>query len=626
MYKTIEAYVQEKPYLIAIDSDGCVFDNMTIKHQAYFFPALLEVFAMTDADGKKALLWDQINLSYPTRGLNRFKGLAEFFKVYKPSHCLDAYSRWVETSQVLKNDALEGAIDEGADPLMVQVLSWSKTVNEQIKKNLTHVQPFQGAIESIKQCASQADLVILSSANQDAILREWESAGLLPYVRLVASQDMGTKEACLKGLIAKGYALDKVLVIGDAKGDYYAARENFAHYYQIKYQEEEQCWKAFNAEYRDLFFQGSYAYDGDEVLSYALEDALKVIKRNVDVYTDRFQHVSVDGVYPLEVNKLWTMSFYPGQLYLAYELTKDQDFLRNKDRVLASFKERCDKGHMDTHDIGFLFELTAYYDYKLTGNQSSRALVIAAADKLMVRYQEKGGYLQAWGKMNPEADQTRIIIDTMMNLPLLHIATELTGDPKYKEAAISHARVSSHTLLRPDASTYHSYWMNVQTGQAIAGATHQGHLDESTWARGQAWSLYGFYKSYEWTKDPDFLDAAIRSADVFIEHLPKNDICYWDFDFDDEHPDIRDSSAASIAAAGLLKLAKVVDAPLGESYEEMAITLLKRLANRYQNTKVYEGCGILKEGMYHRDEGARAFTSWGDYYYVEALSTFFQQE
>lgn len=356
-------------------------------------------------------------------------------------------------------------------------------------------------------------------------------------------------------------------------------------------------------------------------LEAALENALKVIRYNVEHYYDRFQHVSEKDVYPKEINKVWTMGFYPGELYLAFFNTKDEYFISKRQEIIASFKERCESGHMDTHDIGFLYEMTAYYDYKATGDEQSKQLFLDAADKLMVRYNEKGGFIQAWGPMDPEAEKTRIIIDCMMNLPLLFLSSELTGDPKYKEAAISHAKVSAKTLIREDYSSYHTYWMDVQTGAPLNGATHQGNKDESTWARGQAWAVYGYYKSYAFTKDPVFLDIATKCADVYLANLPENDINYWDFDYTDENPDIRDSSATAIFVAGLIRIAKEIGGEKGEQYTKASGKLLSILAERYQNTEAYEGAGLIREGMYHRDLGT-AFVSWGDYYYLDALYAF----
>lgn len=625
MYSSIETYQKEKDYLIAIDSDGCVFNNMTIKHQQFFFPAILGVFELEDEDGRYAILWDQINLEYPLRGTNRFKGLGLLLEQWDIGYDTAGYFNWLKTTEAFKYDALEVAYKQSKDPLMGKVLEWSLEVNRSIREVLGKVDAFLGAKEAIIKASEVADVVIMSSANHDAIVREWTEEGLLEYVQFIASQDIGTKEDCLCQLMAKGYNRQNVLMIGDAYGDYYAAKDNGAHYFQITYKEEVDTWKQFSKEVLASFMNNMYMYDNDQVLQIALDDALKVIYGNRAFYTDGFQHVSVDGIYPAEVNKLWTMSFYPGQQYLAYKMTDDPSYIDYREAILKSFKERHDSGHMATHDIGFLFELTAYYDYLMTGDEQSKALTVSAADKLMQRYNEPGGFIQAWGPVNSEDTETRIIIDCMMNLPLLHIATKLTGDKKYAEAAVNHAELSAKTLVRDDYSTYHTYWIDIKNGLPLRGKTHQGHRDESTWARGQAWSVYGFYKSYEWTKDNDFLNVAVKCANVFLENLPQNDVSYWDYDFTDENPDIRDTSAASTAAAGLLKIGQCDEVANKEKYYNAGVTILKRLANRYQNNSWTQGCGILKEGMYHRDEGFNEYTSWGDYYYVEALSTFFNK-
>lgn len=621
MYKSLVDYVKNNDYLVAIDSDGCVFDNMTVKHQKFFFPVLLETFNMEDADGSKAALWNKINLDYPTRGINRFEGLKMFFESFKPTEDMTAFLKLFESENGLSNDLIQKEINVSSDPLLTKVLTWSTNLNAKIKAELGTMKPFDGVVSAIEKIVKVADIVVVSSANHEAVSNEWDEAGLLPYVQFVSSQDIGPKADVLKILQSKGYENSKMLMVGDAYGDYNAAKSIGAHFYQITYKCEAQSWAQLSESVINDFLNNNYQYNGPELLDVAINDALEVIKTNIDDYTDHFQHVSVDGVYPKEFNKLWTMSFYPGQLYLAQAITGEDSYVRNREAILGSFKKRCDEGHMATHDIGFLFELTAYYDYLYCGDEASKALVIEAADKLMIRYNEAGGFIQAWGPVTEEEGEVRIIIDCMMNLPLLHIASDLTGDSKYKEAAISHAHVSSKTLSRKDGTTYHTYWMDNLSGKALRGATHQGNRDESTWARGQAWSVYGFYKSFERTNEQAFLDAAIISADQFIKNLPHNDICYWDFDFDDGKPDIRDSSAASIAASGLIKLSKVVPLPLGEHYYQEGLKLIQILSNRYQNVDLHKGCGILREGMYHRDEGFNEYTSWGDYYYVEALST-----
>ncbi len=620
-FNSLDQFQKSKDYLIAIDSDGCVFDNMTLKHNQHFYPKLIRVFEM-DHDDQKAKLWESINLDYPLRGINRFLGLEKFLETYKPKWDMEDYHQWIGETQSYSNDSLQAFIEKTEDSLCKKVLEWSLAVNKSVKE-ITDLHLFNGVSLFLEGVREKADIVVVSSANKDAITREWTKAGLIEYVSYLGSQQDGTKEEILGRLVDKGYDTRKILMVGDAISDYKAAKANGVEFYRITYRSEEDAWKTLVQDACDKFFQGTYLYMGDEVMPLAWEQALDLIKVNVDAYYEGFQHVSEDDIYPKEENKLWTMGFYPGQLYLAYQKTGDPYYIKHRKEILESFRNRCDSGHMETHDIGFLFEMTAYYDYLATGDPKSKKLFLDAADKLMKRYHEKGGYIQAWGPLTSQG-QTRIIIDCMMNLPLLYLASQETGHKKYAQAAASHAKISMRTLLRDDASTYHTYWMDVESGKPLRGATHQGHRDESIWARGQAWSLYGFLKSYQFTQNQDFLEASKRSADVFLKGLPDNDICYWDFDFSAENPDIYDSSAASIAICGLLGLAKVLTGQEAFHYEYEAKRLLMILANRFQNTQIKEGMGILKEGMYHRDQGARAFTSWGDYYFVEALSTFFR--
>lgn len=356
----------------------------------------------------------------------------------------------------------------------------------------------------------------------------------------------------------------------------------------------------------------------EEVFKSYLLKSLERTDQNIDYFTTGFPHVSEEGVYPQEPNKLWTASFFPGMVNLAYGITKDEKFLRNQTFYLDSFEERLLHGAMDTHDIGFLFSLTCVALYKETQNKRAYDLAIAAADRLITRYNERGKYIQAWGKMGIGVPNVKIIIDCMLNLPLLYWTFEQTKNPIYDEVAREHATTSASTLVRSDGSTYHTYLMDPISGRAIQGKTHQGLADETTWARGQAWSLYGFTLSYMYTKDPLYLDTAIQNADYFINNLPENYVCYWDFSYTDIDPDIRDTSAASIGAAGLLELAKYVDPEQGKLYKKAAKIIMQQLCEHYFVED--SGNGLLKEGMYHRNNGFNESTSWGDYFFLEALS------
>ena len=347
----------------------------------------------------------------------------------------------------------------------------------------------------------------------------------------------------------------------------------------------------------------------------ALEYALSVIRKNLDLYTDRYPHVSVHNVYPPEENVLWTSSFYPGMCYLAYEITGEQEFLKHEPDYLKSFGNRVRQRIGISHDLGFLYTLSCVADYKLTGSREAYDLAMEAADVLAERYNEKGHYIQAWGDMGIKYPDVKIIIDTMMNLPLLY----WTGKEELFQIAANHAETAADYLIRPDYTSYHTYLMNPDTGEAVEGRTHQGYADESTWARGQAWAVYGFAISYRYTKNERFLKVAENTAEIFLQNLPKDYVAYWDFTFTDENPDIRDTSAAAIFVCGLLELCQFTDKEKAARYRQVIDKIMASLSEKYTTQGNPEANGILTDGMYHRHDGAEECVIWGDYFYMEAL-------
>ncbi len=347
----------------------------------------------------------------------------------------------------------------------------------------------------------------------------------------------------------------------------------------------------------------------------ALAEAIEITRKNLDSFTDRFPHVSENHKYKLEENAIWTAGFYPGMCSLAYEMTGDSEFLKNEQAFLDSFEKRLDNQVHITHDLGFLYTLTCVSLYKLTGNERALQIAYRAVEMLAERYHEKGGYIQAWEKMGVGYPDVKIIIDTMLNLPLLYWC----GDEEKFEMAKNHAKAAQKYLIRPDYSSYHTYLMDPETGEGVCGKTHQGYADESTWARGQAWAVYGFALSYRYTKEESFLKTAVEAARVFMENLPKDLVPYWDFTFNDENPDIRDTSAAAAFVCGLLELSHYVGGVQAEKYISTAGAILESLYTSYTTRDIEGSDGILKEGMYHRSIGAGECVIWGDYFYMEAL-------
>lgn len=346
-----------------------------------------------------------------------------------------------------------------------------------------------------------------------------------------------------------------------------------------------------------------------------LEYALSIIRKNLDTFVDKYPHVSTGNVYAPEENWLWTSSFYPGMCYLAYDVTGDKEYLKHEQDYLKSFGRRIRERIGISHDLGFLYTLSCVADYKLTGSKEAYDIAMEAARVLAERYHEKGQYIQAWGEMGIGYPDVKIIIDTMLNLPLLY----WTKEQDLFEIAKNHAFTAGEYLIRPDFSSYHTYLMNPETGEAVVGKTHQGYADESTWARGQAWAVYGFAISYRYTEEICFLEIAENAADVFIQNLPGDYVPYWDFTFTDENPDIRDTSAAAIFVCGLMELCKFVEEEKAVQYKELIDKIMTSLSEKYTTRDIPEANGILTQGMYHRHDGFEESTVWGDYFYMEAL-------
>lgn len=364
----------------------------------------------------------------------------------------------------------------------------------------------------------------------------------------------------------------------------------------------------------------------------AVRRALSIIDANridfATLYPDdttlrSFYHPRQRGWAAPGANVGWTTSFWPGTLWLAYELTGQAAYRAAAERHIASFAQRVEqKIDLDTHDIGFLYTLSCVAPWRLLGHTQARQAALLAADALMLRFLEPAGIFQAWGYLaNPE-QRGRTIIDSLMNMPLLYWASEQTGDERYALAAHRHAAQLRDHIIRPDNTTYHTFYWDAASGAPLRGRTEQGYADESCWARGQAWGIYGFALNYRFTQDASLLRAAERCADYFLAHLPEDSVPYWDMALADGSGEERDSSAAAIAACGLGELARWL--PEGERrqrYLDTADAMLASLAERYASRGPSESNALLLHAVYDKPKsvGVDEGCLWGDYFYMEAL-------
>lgn len=349
-----------------------------------------------------------------------------------------------------------------------------------------------------------------------------------------------------------------------------------------------------------------------------------IVRSNLSYFgSDYPEPSSVNGIYKTMKNEEWTTSFWVGLLWQSYLYTHDELFKSKAESLFHDFKNRAYRRICtNTHDLGFLYILSAKTEYLITGNSEAKELAIYAADLLMERYNPAAGILQAWGDINNPDEKGRMIIDCLMNLSLLFWVSEITGDSKYSNAASKHLEQTRKYIIRNDDTTFHTFFFDTETGMPIKGKTAQGYNDSSCWARGQAWGIYGLAIGYSYTKNHCLIKDAKRLANYFLNHLPDDYVCYWDLEFTSGIEE-RDSSAAAIAACGLIKLSSFLseDDPDKERYVDEALKILESLSSSYVTEKFVPGCGILLHSVYNKPAGVGVdeYSTWGDYFFVEAL-------
>lgn len=333
----------------------------------------------------------------------------------------------------------------------------------------------------------------------------------------------------------------------------------------------------------------------------------------------------------------WTEGFFPGCLWYVYENNKQDVWKEAAIRwtePLEPLKKL--KWH---HDIGFLMYCSYGNAYRLTGKEEYKDILIEAANSLCTRFSEKTGTIKSWNyrKSWNGVDEWHypVIIDNMMNLELLYFASKVTGDSKYAEIANKHAETTAKNQFREDYSNYHVVNYDGETGEVLHRQTCQGFSDNSMWARGQAWAIYGYTMAYRETKKPEFLDMAVKTADRWLsdKNLPEDGIPYWDFNAGQEGytPDWkydaekfkvvpRDASAAAVTASAFIELSGYVEN--GEKYFNEAEHILKSLSSPAYLAEPGTNCNFIlmhSVGSIPHDNEIDVPLVYADYYYLEAL-------
>ncbi len=331
----------------------------------------------------------------------------------------------------------------------------------------------------------------------------------------------------------------------------------------------------------------------------------------------KLPYTTVDGRYNDLADTIpegWTNGFWPGIMWLMYASTNDEMYKEVAESCEPLLERAADDFDLLHHDVGFMWHISSGINYRLTGNKKakSRAMYMAAA--LASRYNLATGVIRAF----PEERRERmVIIDSMMNIPLLYWASRETNDPRFSLIAQSHADTCMKNHMRADGSVYHILDYDIRTGECLGPVKGQGTGIDSAWTRGQAWAIYGYALSYIHTGKEEYLDVAKRVANYFIACVSRTGwVSQYDFRQDYDCPDV-DTSAAAIAACGFIEIAKHVSENEKATYLDAAIKIVKALTEQHCNWS-HDEDSILQNVAEHAKSMEKPIV-FGEYYYIEAL-------
>ncbi len=374
-----------------------------------------------------------------------------------------------------------------------------------------------------------------------------------------------------------------------------------------------------------------------------IHDNVKFAEKQLDAALNAMQQDSIIGKLPRNINKDgyigyigpydWTSGFFPGSLWYLYELSGDERWKQEATRTTEWLNEI--QYYTGNHDVGFMINCSYGNGLRLANNEAYRQVLMNAAESLSSRFSPVTGAIKSWGggkTRDGHVWQYPVIIDNMMNLELLFRASELSGDNKYRNIAIQHANTTIKNHFRDDYSSYHVVDYDTITGEVRGRYTHQGYSHESSWARGQAWGLYGFTLTYRATGDEKYLQQAEHIADYIINHpnLPGDKIPLWDYHVEDaayapswvdqlpqQDEPSRDASAAAITCSALFELSQM--SSKGNVYYAFAAEQLQNLSAHYRSKS--NPYFVLEHSVGYMAANSEVDVpiNYADYYYLEAL-------
>jgi unsaturated chondroitin disaccharide hydrolase len=349
----------------------------------------------------------------------------------------------------------------------------------------------------------------------------------------------------------------------------------------------------------------------NRTLDFASRQVRALMERDPDFYPMYTQHGRWRHELPAWTH--WCDGFLPGIMWILCG-RGDAQWREPAERYTRRLAPR--QFDRDVHDLGFLFMSTYGRWYALTHEPALNSVLIQAGRTMALRFREKGAYLSSF------LGENSLFIDIMMNVGIIFYAARQTGDRDLFDIAVRHCLTTRRVLVRGDGSTAHEGLFDVHSGEFLGQSTQQGYRGDSCWSRGLAWALYGFGTAYGYTRDRRFLRTAEACAAFYLGNTPADGVALWDFDAPPASRNLFDTSAAAIAASGLLHLATLVDDGSKRTYyDEMAERILTSLCAHHSAEGDANWEGILKGGVYHLHKGLGVNESvmWGDYFFVEAL-------
>lgn len=362
----------------------------------------------------------------------------------------------------------------------------------------------------------------------------------------------------------------------------------------------------------------------DKLVDSVISKSLICLEKSVDEVKDTALYPTYGTKtlqWQLKSSDDWTSGFYPGCLWLAYELSKKQQFRQWAIDWTKGIERQ--KYNTKTHDLGFRFGCTFGNGSRLLPNDSAtvryKEILLTAANTMDKRFSPAiGCYTSDWD-FKPLPNSVPVVIDIMMNLELLLWTVQNGGDTARFKRCLSHVATSYRDLIRRDASSFHIARYDATTGKLLNQGQLQGDVDSSTWSRGHSWMVYGLVVAYRFTKDPQYLDKAMAVADYFLQHLPKDRISNWDF----QSPlDYRDASASAIVCSALLEMQGYLKDPSKQKhYLQEAEDILRSLCKPpYFSEGKSTNCLLLHcTQYYHRTPNTDVPCSFGDYYFMQSL-------